>query len=107
MDHSAGMNFPEPSPGVVGATKRQTKQSKKGRNCRFNTREKYASLSEPTCCEISMIRIFFWASCSSVWCAMQYLKHSTTHVTMTALSDGLFAARSLDRLRQTKKKNTF
>lgn len=34
---------------------------------------------------------------------MQYLKHSTTEVTMTALSDGLDAARSLDRLRR---KNT-
>lgn len=34
---------------------------------------------------------------------MQYLKHSTTEVTMTALSDGLDAARSLDRLRH---KNT-
>lgn len=34
---------------------------------------------------------------------MQYLKHSTTEVTMTALSEGLDAARSLDRLRH---KNT-
>lgn len=34
---------------------------------------------------------------------MQYHKHSTTEVTMTALSDGLDVARSLDRL---KHKNT-
>lgn len=34
---------------------------------------------------------------------MQYLKHSTTEVMMTALSDGLDAARSLDRLRQISK----
>lgn len=32
---------------------------------------------------------------------MQYLKHSTTEVTITALSEGLDAARSLDRLKQT------
>lgn len=31
---------------------------------------------------------------------MQYLKHSTTEDTITALSDGLTAARSLERLRQ-------
>lgn len=31
---------------------------------------------------------------------MQYLKHSTTDDTITALSDGLTAARSLERLKQ-------
>lgn len=63
---------------------------------------KYVRLCDPTCCEISMVRIFFWTSTSSVWYTMQYLKHSTTEVTMTALSDGLVAARSLDRLRQKR-----
>lgn len=34
---------------------------------------------------------------------MQYFKHSTADVTMTALSDGLEAARSLDKLKKHKR----
>lgn len=63
--------------------------------------KKYAPLCDPTCCEISMVLIFLWSSSFSAFCSMQYLKHSTTEVTITALSEGLDTARSLERLGQT------
>lgn len=67
---------------------------------RFDTWKKYVLLCDLTCWVISIVRIFFWSSSSSIWCAMQYLKHSMTEVTITALSDGLVTALSLERLTQ-------
>lgn len=64
-------------------------------------------LHDLTCCVMSIVRIFLWPSSSSMWCAMQYLKHSTMEVTITALSDGLVDALSLERLRPKKTKHFY